>query len=104
MPRASRSAARRCRSGRTGPASARPPPGAPSTRPELADERRRVERLEAEPRGDLLARGQRALPEQLPQEVAGLAAAPPVLADLAHQVRPELRRSDPRAEIVGRVE
>src|SRR5205823_24834 len=53
---------------------------------------------------DLLARRPRALGEQLSQDVAGLRTAPPILADLRNKVRPQLRVTDPRPEVVGRVE
>src|SRR6185312_9461035 len=50
---------------------------------ELGAQRAGVERLEADPAGDLLARGLRALAEELAQVVAGLRARPPLLAHLA---------------------
>src|SRR5919204_5044343 len=71
---------------------------------QLVDERLRVERRVAEPGRNLLAGGLRALEEEPAQELAGLGAPPPVLADLAHEVRAELRRADPGAQVVGRVE
>ena len=43
-------------------------------------------------------------PARAPQPLAGLGATPPVLADLADQMLPELRRADPGAKVVGRVE
>ena len=55
-------------------------------------------------RGDLLARGLRALEEEVAQELAGRRVAPPVLADRLDQVAAELGRADPGAEVVGRVE
>ena len=53
---------------------------------------------------DLLARRASALAEQLPQPLARLRAAPPVLAHLADEMLPQLRGADPGAEVVGRVE
>src|SRR6476469_4699768 len=73
-------------------------------RAEFGDERTRVERLEAEPAGDLLARRARAREEERTETVARLGVPPPVLAELAAQVRAELRRPDPRAQVVRRVE
>src|SRR5207245_4359932 len=64
---------------------------------QLVDERLGVEGLVVEPRGDLLARGPRALEEEPVQELARLGAPPPVLADLADEVGAELRRADPGA-------
>src|ERR687888_1703154 len=71
---------------------------------QLVDERLRVERRVAEPGRNLLAGGLRALEEEPAQELAGLGAPPPVLPDLAHEVRAELRRADPGAQVVGGVE
>src|SRR4051794_16006607 len=71
---------------------------------ELGDERLDIERLETDASGDLLARRAGSLVEQRAQAVAGLSVAPPVLADLAPQVLAELRRADPRAQVVGGVE
>src|SRR5215469_7139296 len=71
---------------------------------QLGDERRGVERVEAEPAGDVLGRGPRALGEQPTQDLAGLGAPPPVLADLAAKVHLELRRADPGARVVGGIE
>src|SRR5205823_13912010 len=48
-------------------------------RRDFGDERPRVERLEAEPSSDLLARRPRALGEEVTQERAGALAPPPVL-------------------------
>src|SRR5436305_6866296 len=53
---------------------------------DLAEQRARVERVEAEAGRDLLAGRLRALAEELLQELARLAAAPPVLADGVDQV------------------
>ena len=50
---------------------------------ELAQQRRGIQRLVAEPRGDLLARGPRSLQEQRAQAITGLGSPPPVVADLA---------------------
>src|SRR5207248_4462265 len=58
----------------------------------------------AEPRGDFLTRGPRPLCEERAQAVAGLRVSPPVLADLTDEVIAQLRRADPRPQIVGRVE
>src|ERR671938_1805683 len=71
---------------------------------QLVDERLGVEGVVAETGRDLLARGPRALEEEPAQKLAGLRAPPPVLADLAHEVRAELRRADPGAQVVRRVE
>ena len=60
--------------------------------------------VEAEAPRDLLAGRLRALAEERAEQVAGLAAAPPVLADLGDEVRAQLGRADPGAQVVGRVE
>src|SRR3954447_4989377 len=73
-------------------------------RADLVEQWSGVERVEADAVGDLLARGPRALAEELAEELAGRRAAPPVLADRLDQVAPELGRTDPGAEVVGRVE
>src|SRR5205807_5768569 len=132
-PRGSPSARRTCRSGRSEPAAPSPLaraarhrwrrrhqdvralPVRPSEmtgrqtwwralRIQLVDERLGVEGVVAESRRDLLARRARAFEEQGAQELAGLGAAPPVLADLVDEVRAELRRADPRTQVVRRVE
>src|SRR5918994_940430 len=54
---------------------------------ELREQRSGVERLVAEPRRDLLAQWPRPFAEQRTQALAGLPAAPPVLAELAEQRR-----------------
>src|SRR4029079_4626335 len=77
---------------------------APGSDDDLGKERGRVERVEAEPRGDVLARRLRALAEELAQQLARLRASPPLLAGLADQVAAELRGADPRTQVVGRVE
>src|SRR5205807_10108025 len=51
-----------------------------------------------------LARRPRAFAEEAAQELPRPRALPPVLADLTREPRAQLRRPDPRAEIVGRVE
>src|SRR4051812_32747720 len=79
-------------------------PARTSLRADLVKERRRVERLESDPPGDLLARRLRALAEERAEELAGSWAAPPLLADRCDQVAPQLGRADPGAEVVGRVE
>src|SRR5437764_1623886 len=78
--------------------------GSGRLRAELGAQRAGVERLEADPAGDLLARGLRALVEELAEVVAGLLARPPLVADLALEVRAQLRRADPGAQVVGRGE
>src|SRR5947208_16596358 len=60
-------------------------------RVQLVDERPSVERLVAEPRRDLLARRPGPLEEERAQELPGLPAPPPVLADLRDEVGTELR-------------
>ena len=55
---------------------------------QLVDQRGRVERVVADPVGDLLARRPRALGEERPQELARLWPAPPVLADRLAEVAP----------------
>src|SRR6478672_13077095 len=84
----------------------RPSParGSRTSGADLVQQRLGVERVEPEPAGDLLARRLRPLTEELRQQLAGLRVAPPVLADLADQVRAQLRRPDPGAEVVRRVE
>src|SRR5579862_4268083 len=42
--------------------------------------------------------------EELGQELARSGSVPPVVTDSLDQVAPELRRADPRAKVVGRVE
>src|SRR5947209_9390820 len=59
---------------------------------EIRHERARVERVEAEARGDLLARRLRPLCEQVAQDLARLRSPPPVLAHLAHAQRAQQRR------------
>src|ERR671910_1672006 len=71
---------------------------------EFVQQRRRVERVEPEPRGDLLARRPRPLAPEPAQPLARLRPPPPILAHLACEVAAELRRADPRAQVVGRVE
>src|SRR5439155_4702764 len=71
---------------------------------DLLEQRLRVERVEADPGGDLLARRLGALAEQVSQELARLLVAPPVLADLVDQVAAQLSGADPRSQVVGAVE
>src|SRR5947207_11893864 len=71
---------------------------------DLAEERRRVERVVAEPDGDILARELRPLAKEIGEQLARLRVAPPVLADRVDQVAAELGRADPGAQVVGRVE
>src|SRR5882762_10957902 len=71
---------------------------------DLVQERLRVERVEAEPARDLLACRLRALEKQIGEKLARLRVPPPVLAHLARQVLAQLRRTDPGAQVVGRVE
>ena len=72
--------------------------------PDLVQERLRVERIEAEPAGDLFARRLRAFAEQIAEHLAVAATPPPVGTDLPNEVVAELRRADPRPQVVGRVE
>src|SRR6266542_818889 len=69
-------------------------------RPELVQEWPRVEGVEAQASGDLLAGWARPLAEQRPQPLAGLGAAPPVLAHIRDEPGPQLRRADPGAQVV----
>src|SRR5262245_35902844 len=71
---------------------------------DLAEERRGVERVVAEAGGDLLARELRPLAEEIGEQLAGLRVAPPVLVDGVDQVPTQLRRANPRAQVIGRVE
>src|SRR5262249_33688288 len=73
-------------------------------RADFVQQRLCVEWIEAEPAGNLLRRGLRPLEEERPQLLAGLGAPPPVLPDLIDELRPQLRRADPRTQVVGRVE
>ena len=52
----------------------------------LGEKRARVERLVAQPGGDVLARGARALAEEGPEPLARLGSSPPVLAHVAQNV------------------
>ncbi len=52
-------------------------------RADLVQQRPAVERIEPEPRGDLLARRLRPFAEQIAEQITGLLAAPPVRTDLA---------------------
>ena len=63
---------------------------------QLGDQRCRVERVEADPLGDLLRRRPRTLAEQVAEQRPGLRAPPPVCRHLAAQVRAELGGADPR--------
>src|SRR3972149_6519525 len=90
-----------------------PPPGAPPrgrrgrrgySCTELVQQGRRVERVEADPGGDLLARRPRPLAEERAQDLARGRRAPPVLPNLAHETGAELRGANPGAQVVGGVE
>src|SRR5688500_4872904 len=71
---------------------------------ELVQQGTGVERLVAQPARDLLARRSRSLEEEAAQPLARLGSPPPVLTRIAEQRLAQLRRADPGAEVVGRVE
>ena len=71
---------------------------------ELVQQRRRVQRVGAEPLGDLLARGPRPSRKSSRRRSPVSGRRHDVLADFGEQVLPELGRPNPGAQVVGRVE